>query len=431
MCRNVQKDVEVTLLKNIMTCLSNENVVDNDTLLLYMHHYIQGIVHDVQPMYKHLIMYYVNKFIKHFEHDPINYILDKKLYSLMQYYSLNTSDVQVKYGSINLLKYYRDEITNKYYSNDPVTKNLYHLNLLGVACVYNQLESVQYLRKYLDIDEPNLWNCTPLLIAVYCGSFQIVKWLINQGADINIKHICGSSLLYCAIEKYHFNIAHYLINKGVIVDSGIVKACINFTSDSKGAKQILKRVLKLVSKEDFIKPNTQFCYNSTDVCDKATGLICFCKKCRLVNNHCPGKSWTFLQGACYLQKFDTVLQLLSYDAELAVNQQPETCIHLQKHLEDDEYKTRKKDDILFKFDTLNSYLFEHINVCRKPTECCFYFDRCICGELSTPVAEYIWKLIQRRDKVSYKHQRKILDKMYENKKITSTVQHNPSFLIWR
>ncbi len=425
-CRSI--GLKNTNIKNILDKLPDllqNDLTDKDTLLLYLNLASQCMINDVNPMYKAVILYNTRMLIDRFEDEPINYILKHTLYNLLDYYSLDDDDVQIrlirldniklikyikfnettlytitKYGCLNLLKYYRDDITNEYYSDNLTVGILYKFNLIGIACTHGQIKLLPFLSKYLDINEPNDWNCTPLFVAIVSGSLDTVKWLVERGCDITILHSCGSSLLYFAIEKSQFSIANYLINKGAIVDSSIVRACIDFTDDKEGGCKILRRVLSLISKKDFYKScvNTRFCSPSIIKHDV---------------DKCWVKSWTYLQGACCKKNFESILLLLSYDSGV-IHQSSEVCIHVEKHLLNDKFKDKSSDWVNYK--TWIEWLYCYIikpddHDCDDHNSICFFscmYD--IRGKM-IPICDYILKLIERGGPVSYKHQRKILKKM--------------------
>jgi ankyrin repeat protein len=474
MCRNKDaKKNDKLLVYEMVKCLSvdDDSKINKTTLLLYMSNYLQNNLDDIQPMYKGLIVYFIKLYIDNFSNDDdsdddggqteyhhnysVNYVLRHKLYPLLPYYDLSLPETQtmliekddveftkyinfdentlftiVKNNCINLLKNYKDKIdTTRLYSCKPDTIALNRFNLLGVACIYGHLEIVQYLSEFFNVNEPNEWNCTPLYAAIASGELKMVKWLVNQGIDVNVKHVCGSTPLYYAIERNYYNIAHYLINKGAIVDSKIIRACINFTEDSRGGLKMLQRVLKMIHPIDLYKPSIQFCHNSHNehkdllYCECHDGkTCCFCVECRLKDDLCPGKAWTFIQGACHRKKFYSILLLLSYDYNL-VNQKQEVCIHLEKHWENQKYVEYHSKHPHYKFEKLKEYLFAFKEIPENHT--CGYSWECSFGckyeriKHFKIVAEHVYKLIQKGDtdtkvsdtKVSWKHQKKILDKI--------------------
>lgn len=463
MCRFNLSGVEAntrTILEKLPKMLQDD-ATDKTTLVLYLNQVSQGIMDHVNPLYKALILYNTHLLIERFEGDPVDYILENKLYDLLDYYPLDDEEIQIqlvqlddlklvkyikfenntlyhitRHGSLKLLKYYRDCITNEYYSDKFTTSILQRFNLMGVACTYGQINLLPFLSKYLDVNEPNDWNCTPLFAAIISGSLETVKWLVEHGVDINIQHLCGSSPLYLAIEKGKLSIANYLINKGAIVDASIVRACINFTDDARGGSQMLRRVLSIISKEDFYKPCAKHCPTSKDIphnptckCEAVdcTSVCCFCFDCRYEQDRCMCKCWTPLQGACFRSKFESVLLLLAYDSVNVINQPQEVCVHTEKHLLNPKFKDER-------FNHFNYTKWEEWVYCnvKKPKD-----HKCNSDSLSVysfgggpcyfsciyknekklvPICKYILKLIERGGSglVSYKHQRKILKKMLKD-----------------
>lgn len=456
MCRTVaikSKD----LLPEILKHLSEEDVVNKEDLLIYISNYLEHNIDNIQGIYKGLIMYFIKLYLDGLDkYSIIDYILSKKMHVLLPYYDTTTDDAQsalinqdnvdlvkyinfkhdtlvtiVKQGSINLLRHYRDKINNDLYSYKPYTIALKRFNLLGIACMTGNVEIVEYLYEtgIFDINESNEWNCTPIFAAICSGELKMVKWLVNKGVDINVKHVCDSTPLYFAIEKKYFDIAHYLINKGAIVDFKIVRACVNFTTDYKKGWKMLERVLKLVPKKDLYKPISSFCcdsniqhqeYNNCEAhIHEKSNCCCFCKDCRYATNGCSGIQWTFLQGACHRKKLYTILLLLSYDYNL-VDQSQEVCIHLDKHLQSDDYKSKVTEYPMFKYKTLKECIFSEIENISETHVCELYSWKCMfsCKWKQTKklklACEYIYSLIEKRQHVSWKHQRKILDKLMKD-----------------
>lgn len=455
MCRTKQSDKE--LLSDMMKHMSIEDdKIDKPTLLLYMSTFLQNNVENIQSMYRGLVMHFIKLYLETRDENLIEYILDNKLYSLLSYYDTTSNEVQelmiiqdnvqlvkyinfndetmltiVKNGCINLLQHYKDKIdTQKLYSCKPNTTILNRFNLFGIACMQsyleNHLEMVQYLCQFFDINEPNKWNCTPLFAAIASANLDVVKWLVNQGVDINVKHVCSSTPLFFAIEKNYYNIAHYLINKGANVDSTIVRACVNFTNDYKKGWKLLERVLKMVSKNDVYIPNFQFCFNSNGshidetYCEcHESNSCCFCSECRVRDDMCSGRIPTFVQVACERKKLYTILLLLAFDFNLA-NQKQEICINYDKHTQNSKWMDCQLNNYkTFNFDGLSEYLFYNLeetpkdHVCGYKWECAFGCKYKTIEQVRT-AAEYIYKLIERGDKVSWKHQRKVLDKLMKN-----------------
>lgn len=450
MCRSCPKELLLPEIYNYLSGNDDEDV-DKKTLLFYISNYLQNNMLDIQPIYRGLTTRFIKLYtdMVYDEEHAVSYILRNKLYNLLPYYNLDTLDNQyalidennvqltkyihfneyttlyniVKFGSYNLLRYYRDEIDNRYYTDyRRVTNKLHSINLLGFACALSQFDIVKYLSKYLDINEPNDWNCTPLFMAIYSGSFKIVQWLVEQGVDIHIKHACGSSPLFFAIENKQFKIAHYLINQGAIIDSSIIRACLQFTTDKDGGSKMLQRVLALISKDDFYPMNIPFCCNSTS--SHALIDYCFCKNCTYETDACSGKGWSYLQAACFRVKFHSILLLLSYDINV-VHHQPETCIHLQKHLLNKEYSVNNSSTDL-DLNTFEEYLFYNLHIPRNHG--CYCDWKCVYGENCQykdipklkKIATYITSLIKRGDKISWKHQRKILNKMLKDVNMSFT-----------
>lgn len=64
---------------------------------------------------------------------------------------------------------------------------------------------------------------TPLLFAVRQGKMNVVKTLIDAGADVNLPDPDGTSALLMSIVNFHYDIASYLIDKGADVNAADTK----------------------------------------------------------------------------------------------------------------------------------------------------------------------------------------------------------------
>ena len=103
-----------------------------------------------------------------------------------------------------------------------MTKNKIH-----EACYNQDIESVkEYLagispamlnKKLTDYSNPV--QGTPLHIACTNGNIEIVKLLVEAGANIELKNVALQSPLSIAAEKNHGDIAEYLIDKGADIHS--------------------------------------------------------------------------------------------------------------------------------------------------------------------------------------------------------------------
>lgn len=57
------------------------------------------------------------------------------------------------------------------------------------------------IKNGVDVNKPNGYGTTPLMIAVECGADEICKMLLNAGADINTQDPYGKTAIIRAIEN--------------------------------------------------------------------------------------------------------------------------------------------------------------------------------------------------------------------------------------
>ncbi|MCC2646336.1 MAG: ankyrin-3-like [Rickettsiaceae bacterium] len=102
------------------------------------------------------------------------------------------------------------------------------------------------------LDESVGW--TTLHIAVYNGHFELVKFLVKQGACLNIKDKFGITPLHMVIEKGHVNIFSYLIENKASLDVAGTPNLLEHAIEYKQpliANLLIKKGLK--AKEEFLK----------------------------------------------------------------------------------------------------------------------------------------------------------------------------------
>ena len=89
-------------------------------------------------------------------------------------------------------------------------------NPLSQACHFGDLSTVLHLLEYgAHLEMPGLISCAPLLIAVDQGHYDIVKALVNAGANINVQdEFSGATPLIVASAHGNLHIAHLLLQLG-------------------------------------------------------------------------------------------------------------------------------------------------------------------------------------------------------------------------
>jgi hypothetical protein len=76
---------------------------------------------------------------------------------------------------------------------------------------------IKLLKGEIDIVDND--GLTPLMIATQIGRFEIVEWLIRNGANMNVKDDLGFTALHHAIDKKQSEIASYLSDNGSEINS--------------------------------------------------------------------------------------------------------------------------------------------------------------------------------------------------------------------
>jgi hypothetical protein len=418
-CRqDVVKQQENTILQKLPGMVKDDSV-SKETLVLYLHYWSQGIMDHVPAMYKSLILYNTRLLIDHFD-DPVDYIIRHKLIDLLKYHDytdyedtiLELDDVDfipcikvgtdtlyniVKYGSLNLLTHYKNDIViGQKYIEKKYKHVLYDFNLLGIACLYGKHALLPLLLDYFDINVVNKWNCTVLYAAIASGNMSTVKLLVDHGIDINMTHSCGNSPLYYAIETHNYSIAHYLINKGAKIEYHLIRACMRMSDNTN--IHIGKRIVQL-SPPDSDTNLSNFCDNSKfphiDGCKK-----CSCAECAVKNGQCDIVRPTLLQSACLAQHFELIVLLLSHDPTL-ISAKCLACTHTGVHL---NYLEKRRDEA-----HVPEWIVNTQSILSSDFKSLLFNN--LKHDEFKPVCDYILKLIRRGGPYSYKHQRRILSRL--------------------
>ena len=83
------------------------------------------------------------------------------------------------------------------------------------ASKYGHTEIVKFLiEKGADIEDKNNNGYTPLIWTSSYGYTEIIKFLVEKGADIEAKNNNGDTPLICAFENRRIEIIKFLIEKG-------------------------------------------------------------------------------------------------------------------------------------------------------------------------------------------------------------------------
>lgn len=107
------------------------------------------------------------------------------------------------------------ENLNKNLKQKEIKDNSLNKPLLILAIQKKQNDVVKMMiEKGANINVKNLNGQTPLHVAILTNNIEIAKYLIEKGADLNIKDCKGQTPLYLAILKNNVEIAKLLIKKG-------------------------------------------------------------------------------------------------------------------------------------------------------------------------------------------------------------------------
>jgi len=97
----------------------------------------------------------------------------------------------------------------------PDAKNAHGDNAMMLAALKGQLDIVQRLRAAGATLDPSGW--TPLIYAATGGHVPVVRYLLDQGADINAASPNGTTALMMAIREHRLEVAELLLRRGADV----------------------------------------------------------------------------------------------------------------------------------------------------------------------------------------------------------------------
>jgi methionyl-tRNA formyltransferase len=115
-----------------------------------------------------------------------------------------------------------------------------YYNQLLTCCRINDIQHVKQFIKFIpDINEiePNGWN--PLIIACYNGAYDMVKFLIKEGADTKFTNLNGTTTLMYAKDSYlrtrNISIIQLLLENGVKIEKKDIfgKSVLDYISDDE------------------------------------------------------------------------------------------------------------------------------------------------------------------------------------------------------
>ena len=97
--------------------------------------------------------------------------------------------------------------------------------LLHVAVEYNKIKAAPLLLKYIDINTTNAFGATPLHRAVFNCNFNMVEFLVNNGANIEAKTRAQETPLYVALNwnGSYIRIPKFLAEHGANIHAKNIK----------------------------------------------------------------------------------------------------------------------------------------------------------------------------------------------------------------
>jgi ankyrin repeat protein len=99
------------------------------------------------------------------------------------------------------------------------------MNALGLTALYiaswkGHINMVRFLVNEgasVDLGDEDGWSLftsTPLFVASRHGHLDVVRFLVNEGADVNRVHAVGLTALYTASRHGHLDVVRFLVNEG-------------------------------------------------------------------------------------------------------------------------------------------------------------------------------------------------------------------------
>ncbi|KAF4526051.1 hypothetical protein B566_EDAN000845 [Ephemera danica] len=150
---------------------------------------------------------------------------------------------------------------------------------LHIAClegkensVESYLKKIQYKSESSIVNKTDIYDCTPLLLAVQNESIKIIKLLLDHGASLGAKNGLGKTALMFASEKSNFETVKFLIEQGADINEtdACGKTALMYAFENKKEEENIVRYL--VQKGADINKRTDcgttalMCTNETNIC---------------------------------------------------------------------------------------------------------------------------------------------------------------------
>ncbi|KAK2837365.1 hypothetical protein Q5P01_014577 [Channa striata] len=92
-------------------------------------------------------------------------------------------------------------------------KNVNHRTALHYAVAGKNKEAVQFLlQRRVKVDQKDKYGVAPIHLAAWFGSLEILKLLVQAGAEQKVKNEEGLNIMHCAAINNHTEIIEYIIN---------------------------------------------------------------------------------------------------------------------------------------------------------------------------------------------------------------------------
>jgi Fem-1 family protein b len=159
-----------------------------------------------------------------------------------------------QYGHFHTVKYFFDKYTGLIDINHGATivsrttqKKVHHATALWAACTGGHLEVVKYLvERGADVNKTTLTQSTPLRGASFHGFISIMEYLIQCGANINTPNCIGQSPLCIAAMRGELDAVKFLIDKGANVNQTTINSySIMHLAAAKGKDDVIKYLLEV------------------------------------------------------------------------------------------------------------------------------------------------------------------------------------------